>query len=172
MRKSVLVFGVWDLLHVGHLRFLEEAKLGFGHSQLTVVVVPDSRVKTDKASRPIIPQADRMEMLKALWMVDHLILNPEKEATCSGVLELLKPAIYFKGREYEPTYRQVGNPTDDLSNVVVEEYPGAFGNRLKEETAVVVAYGGQVKLSRQERSHSTTDIIDQIHFAFGGGNDG
>ncbi|MEM8934379.1 MAG: adenylyltransferase/cytidyltransferase family protein, partial [Acidobacteriota bacterium] len=98
-RRVVLCHGVFDLLHIGHMRYFERSRaLG---DLLIVTVTPDRYV--DKgAFRPAFPEALRLEAVAALSVVDHVALNawPTAEAT----LRTLRPAIYAKGAEF----RRVG----------------------------------------------------------------
>jgi cytidyltransferase-like protein len=75
--KIVLTMGTFDLLHVGHLRFLNEVKaLG---NIIVVLLSSDDRVKARKGpQRPIIPEADRALMLDALEIVDYVLVDPAK----------------------------------------------------------------------------------------------
>lgn len=72
-KGKVVAFGVFDLLHPGHLKFLESAaKLG---SSLTVVVTRDARVIADKGREPVFSERERLAMVKALRVVDEAILG-------------------------------------------------------------------------------------------------
>lgn len=75
-KKVVLVGGVFDILHVGHVRFLEEAKKR--GDALIVVLEPDSKVKKTKGEgRPINTEAIRAEVLSALSCIDYIVVLPE-----------------------------------------------------------------------------------------------
>ena len=92
--KVVLAHGVFDVLHAGHIRHLDQAR-AFG-DKLIVSVVPDKFVR--KTHSLYVPEADRIFLLKALCMVDDAILcggpGPEK------LLKSLRPNIYVRGSEY------------------------------------------------------------------------
>ena len=93
-KKIVLVGGVFDLLHIGHLRFLEKAKQA--GDILIVLLESDSSVKKKKGNdRPINTQEDRAAMLAALHPVDYVILlpDPTTDQDYQNVTKLLKPAI-------------------------------------------------------------------------------
>jgi len=93
-QRIVLVGGVFDLLHIGHLHFLEKAKEA--GDVLVVLLESDSSVKKKKGNnRPINIQADRATMLAALRPVDHIILlpDPTTDIDYQNVTKLLKPAI-------------------------------------------------------------------------------
>ncbi|HEY2802033.1 MAG TPA: adenylyltransferase/cytidyltransferase family protein [Chthoniobacterales bacterium] len=95
--RVVLTNGCFDLLHIGHVRYLQEArKLG---DILVVAVNGDESVRELKgAGRPINPAVDRAEVLAALCCVNFVTIFPEKRAT--KVIEKVRPAIYAKGGDY------------------------------------------------------------------------
>ncbi|NCN82393.1 MAG: adenylyltransferase/cytidyltransferase family protein [Candidatus Pacebacteria bacterium] len=84
-KRIVLTQGTFDMLHIGHARYLEEAK-----SQGDVLIVgvdSDAKVRARKGpDRPIVPEDERQEMLSHLRSVDHVVLKPE----CAGRWELIK----------------------------------------------------------------------------------
>ena len=98
--QLVLTNGVFDLLHRGHARFLEDcAKLG----DLLVVGVNDDRsvARIKGPERPIQGLADRLAVLAAIRWVDHLV--PFFDNDASELIHLIRPDIYVKGAEYDPT---------------------------------------------------------------------
>jgi FAD synthetase len=96
-RKKVLATGVFDLLHLGHLRFLEESKkTGGPRSKLIVVVARDKTVRRRKGRGPIVPEEQRRELVGALRVVDRAILGRE-EIDLLGVLKEIKPSIVCVG---------------------------------------------------------------------------
>lgn len=96
-RRVVLTNGAFDLLHVGHVRSLEEAATHGG--VLVVAVNSDAGVRAAKgAGRPIVPAAERAELVAALACVDHVVLFGD--ATVDRLLTLLKPDVHAKGRDY------------------------------------------------------------------------
>jgi len=96
-RRLVLTNGCFDLLHVGHVRYLKQAReLG---DFLAVAVNGDESVRTLKgAGRPLNSEQDRAEVLAALECVDFVTIFPALRAT--QVIEALRPAIYVKGGDY------------------------------------------------------------------------
>ena len=98
-RRVVVTNGCFDLLHVGHVRFLQEARaLG---DTLLVGLNGDGSVRELKgAGRPVNPEVDRAEVLAALGCVDAVVVFPEKRAT--QFLEVAQPDIYVKGGDYRP----------------------------------------------------------------------
>jgi rfaE bifunctional protein nucleotidyltransferase chain/domain len=97
--RLVLTNGCFDLLHIGHVRYLQQAaELG---DYLVVAVNGDESVRTLKGGdRPFNKAEDRAEILAALEVVDFVLIFPELRAT--SVIEALKPAIYVKGGDYTP----------------------------------------------------------------------
>jgi len=99
--KTVLATGVFDLLHLGHLRFLEESKRRGGpRSRLVVVVARDKTVFRRKGKGPVIPEDQRRELVAALRVVDRAILGRE-EIDLLGILEEVKPDIVCVGYDQD-----------------------------------------------------------------------
>jgi len=137
-RSLVLTNGCFDLLHVGHVRYLQAAK-ALGRA-LVVGLNSDSSVQGIKPPqrglplRPIIPEAQRAEVLAALKPVDAVVIFPEE--TASHLIQTLQPDIYVKGRDY-----------------TLETLP---------EAPIVQSYGGRIELIAVEIPTSTSGIIQQI----------
>jgi rfaE bifunctional protein nucleotidyltransferase chain/domain len=134
----VLVNGAFDVLHVGHLRYLAAAReLG---DRLVAAVNSDHSVRAGKGPlRPIVPGDERVEILSHLWMVDRICLFDDQ--TVAPVLERLRPAVHAKGTDY-----------------TVETVP---------ERDVVAAYGGRTVICGDPKDHATTDLIGIILQRFG-----
>ncbi len=99
--KTVLATGVFDLLHLGHLRFLEESKKKGGPKcRLVVVVARDKTVIRRKRKGPVIPEDQRRELVAALRVVDRAILGRE-EIDLLGVLKEVKPDIVSVGYDQD-----------------------------------------------------------------------
>ena len=99
--NTVLATGVFDLLHLGHLRFLEESKRNGGpRSKLVVVVARDKTVFRRKGKGPIIPENQRRELVAALRVVDRAILGRE-EIDLLGILQEVKPNIVCVGYDQD-----------------------------------------------------------------------
>lgn len=102
-RPLVFTNGCFDLIHAGHIRYLQAAK-ALGHS-LIVGLNSDHSVQSIKPqqsgfpSRPIVPEMQRAEVLSALKPVDGVVIFTETTAT--HLLESLKPDIYVKGGDYQ-----------------------------------------------------------------------
>lgn len=133
-RKTVVFAnGCFDLLHVGHIRYLQGAKaLG---DVLVVALNSDSSVRLLKGpERPILPDGERAEILSALSCIDYLVIFDEP--TVEKVLLALKPDIHCKGTDYTE-----------------ETVP---------EREVVRSYGGKVAIAGDPKDHSTRDLIQRV----------
>lgn len=131
-KQIVFTNGHFDLLHVGHLRYLQAAReLG----DLLVVGVNDDRITTARKgpARPILPEDERAELLAGLACVDYVTIFHEPTAT--GTIDLLRPDIYVKGGDYAP------------------------GGAALPEAGPVEAYGGKVVILPLVEGRSTTDIV-------------
>jgi len=99
--KTVLATGVFDLLHIGHLRFLEESKKKGGPgSKLVVVIARDKTVFRRKGKGPVVPEDQRRELVAALRVVDRAILGRE-EIDLLGILEEVKPDVVCVGYDQD-----------------------------------------------------------------------
>jgi len=134
-RKLVFTNGCFDLLHVGHVRYLQAARaLG---DALLVAINGDESVRVLKGEgRPLNREADRAEVVAALECVDHVVVFPEVRAT--AVLEKIRPAIYVKGGDYK---------IDSLHG---------------EERAVLEKIGAQIRILPFEPGYSTSTLCEKI----------
>lgn len=107
-RKVVLASGVFDLLHLGHVRFLEEAKNAGGtNAELVVIIARDSTVLSRKKEKPIMSENERCAMVSSLRVVDEAILGYEK-FDIGKVVEKIRPDVVAFGydqQEMEKTVR-------------------------------------------------------------------
>lgn len=127
-----LANGVFDLLHVGHLRYLEGAKRLA--DRLVVAVNSDASTRAYKGpGRPVIPEDERVELLRALHCTDLVLLFDEPDVR--AVIRALKPDVQVKGTDYTP-----------------ETIP---------ERAEVEAYGGRVAVAGDPKNHSTTALLSK-----------
>lgn len=95
-QRVVLTNGVFDLLHVGHLRSLRAARaLG---DVLVVGVNDDASVRGLKPGRPLVGAAERAELLAALEPVDYVVIFPQ--ATAEALIDTVRPDVYAKGGDY------------------------------------------------------------------------
>ena len=98
-RKIVLASGVFDLLHLGHVKFLEEAKKAGGrNAELIVIVARDSTVEKRKGKKPIMPENQRRALLESLKVVDEAILGYE-DFNMQKVIDKIKPDIIAIGHD-------------------------------------------------------------------------
>jgi len=105
--KTVLAAGVFDLLHYGHIRYLEEAKKHGGKdARLVVIVARDETVKRMKGSDPVIPEDQRRAVIESLKVVDEAFLGYE-DMDLNRVLEQVKPDIVAVGYDQESIKAQV-----------------------------------------------------------------
>lgn len=104
-RRLVFTNGCFDLLHVGHVRYLQQARaLG---DALAVGLNSDRSVRELKGEgRPINSEADRAEVLAALGCVDYVVIFGEKRAT--ELLQTVRPHVYAKGGDYTPESLDAG----------------------------------------------------------------
>ena len=132
-RTIAFANGAFDLLHVGHIRYLEAAK--HEGDRLVVAINDDESVRRSKGpSRPVLPQADRAELVAALRAVDYVVLFAEP--TVAPLLELLMPDVHCKGTDY-----------------TVETVP---------ERDTVRAYGGRIAIVGDPKDHSTSDLVSRL----------
>ena len=107
MTTTVLAAGVFDLLHYGHIRYLEEAKkTGGPDSRLVVIVARDETVRRQKESDPIIPEDQRRAVIEALRVVDEALLGFE-DLDLDRVLQQVKPDIVVVGHDQMAIKNQV-----------------------------------------------------------------
>jgi rfaE bifunctional protein nucleotidyltransferase chain/domain len=124
--------GCFDLLHVGHVRYLQAAA---AEGDRLVVAVNDDRVAGAKGpGRPIMPAADRAELVAALRGVDYVVIFPED--TVEPLLRLLRPDVHCKGTDY-----------------TADSVP---------ERDTVRAYGGRIAIVGDRKDHSTRDLLARI----------
>jgi len=106
--KIVLASGTFDLLHLGHVRYLEEAKkTGGENAKLVVVVARDSTIEERKETKPVIPENQRRALVESLKVVDEAILGYE-DFSMEKVVEKIKPdviAVGYDQRGIEQTVR-------------------------------------------------------------------
>jgi len=103
---TVLASGVFDLLHYGHIRFLEEAKrVGGPGSRLVVIVARDETVRRLKGKKPIMPEDQRRALVEALRVVDEALLGYE-DMDFGAVIEKIRPDVIAVGYDQDDVERQ------------------------------------------------------------------
>jgi len=96
-RKTVLASGTFDLLHLGHVKYLEEArKAGGKDARLVVIVATDKTVQKRKGAKPVMPEEHRRALVESLKVVDEAVLGYEK-FDISTVIEEIKPDVIAVG---------------------------------------------------------------------------
>lgn len=106
-RKVVLASGTFDLLHMGHVKYLEEAKKAGGkNAKLIVIVARDKTAERRKGTKPIVPEDHRRALVEALKVVDEAILGFE-DFNMEKVIERIKPDIIAVGHDQDSIVRQV-----------------------------------------------------------------
>jgi FAD synthetase len=106
-RKLVLTSGVFDLLHLGHVRFLEEAKKAGGpHAKLVVIVARDSTVEKRKGEKPVMSENQRCALVASLKVVDEATLGFEK-FNIGRVIDKLKPDVIAFGYDQKAMMQEV-----------------------------------------------------------------
>jgi rfaE bifunctional protein nucleotidyltransferase chain/domain len=137
-RTIALANGCFDLLHVGHVRYLQGAAAEA--DRLVVAVNTDRSVTALKGpGRPVLPAADRAELVSALRGVDYVVLF--EDSTVERLLEALRPDVHCKGTDY-----------------TVDTVP---------ERAVVQGYGGRTAIVGDPKQHATRELIARIGFVPG-----
>jgi FAD synthetase len=97
--KVVLASGVFDLLHLGHVRFLEEAKKAGGvNARLVVVVARDATAEEKKGKKPVMPEYQRCALVASLKVVDQAMLGYE-DFDMGKVLEKIRPDVVAVGHD-------------------------------------------------------------------------
>jgi rfaE bifunctional protein nucleotidyltransferase chain/domain len=132
-RTLAMTNGCFDVLHVGHVRLIAE---GAQQGDLFIVALnDDASVTANKGKgRPLVPLAERMEVIAALRGVDFV--TSFGEPTAHSLLEALRPDVHVKG-------------TDWTADAVPER-------------SVVEAYGGRIAIAGDPKEHSSTDLIGRI----------
>jgi len=106
-KKIVLASGVFDLLHLGHVRFLEEARrTGGPNAELIVIIARDSTVENRKGTRPVMPENQRCALVDSLKVVDCAILGFEG-FDIGKVIEKIRPDVVAVGYDQEGMERTV-----------------------------------------------------------------
>jgi FAD synthetase len=111
-KRIVLASGVFDLLHLGHVKFLEEAKKAGGKdAELLVIIARDSTVEKNKGRKPIIPENQRRALVESLKVVDEAVLGFE-EFDIGDVIERIKPDVIALGYDQADMEKRVQQYVD------------------------------------------------------------
>jgi len=139
--SGVFTNGGFDLLHLGHVRYLEQARR-LGDFLVMGLNSDESVGRLKGVGRPLVPQQERAQILAALTCIDYVTIFDEP--TAGPLIDLLCPAIYVKGGDYAGAQDGVPDTT-----------------RLP-EAKHVQAYGGIIRLIPYLPYHSTTELIAKI----------
>jgi rfaE bifunctional protein nucleotidyltransferase chain/domain len=132
-RTVAFANGCFDVLHVGHVRYLQDAAAQA--DRLVVAINDDASVRALKGpGRPILAAADRAEIVAALESVDYVVTF--SDADVNRLLRLLKPDVHCKGTDYTP-----------------ETVP---------ERDTVLSYGGRIAIVGDPKDHSTRELLARI----------
>jgi FAD synthetase len=108
-QRIVLASGVFDLLHLGHVRFLEEAKKAGGpNAELIVIIARDSTAEKRKGMRPVVPENQRSALIASLKIVDEAILGYE-DFDIGKVIEKIKPDVIALGYDQKDMEQTLKN---------------------------------------------------------------
>jgi len=111
-KRVVLASGVFDLLHLGHVKFLEEAKKAGGKdAELLVIIARDSTVEKNKGRKPIMPENQRRALVESLKVVDEAVLGFE-EFDIGDVIERIKPDVIALGYDQAGMEKRVQEYVD------------------------------------------------------------
>ena len=126
-KTVVLASGVFDLLHLGHVKFLEEAKKAGGkNAELIVIIAKDSTVEQNKGRKPIMPEDQRRALVESLKVVDEAVLGYEN-LDIGEVIEKIKPDIIALGYDQEKMAKNVQTYVDKHKLNVKVVKIGKFG---------------------------------------------
>jgi len=137
-KRLVLANGCFDLLHVGHVRYLQDAR-SLGDVLLVGINSDRSVTRLKGPGRPIMTAADRAELVGSLASVDGVVIF--EEDTADSLVRALKPSVHAKGTDY-----------------TAESVP---------ERAAVREAGGRVAIAGDPKGHATRDLIRLIAERFG-----
>jgi len=137
-RKIVLASGTFDLLHLGHVRFLEEAKKAGGKdAELIVIVARDSTVKARKGKKPVMPEDQRRALVESLKVVDEAILGLE-DFSIDKVIEKIKPDVIAVGHDQDGIEKEVLKAIEKEKFAIEVAKIGRFGKRELDSSSKIV----------------------------------
>jgi len=134
-RKLVLTNGCFDLLHAGHVRYLQAAR-ALGDALVVAINGADSVCALKGEGRPLNTEGDRAEVIAALDCVEYVVTFPEVRVT--RLIEKVRPSIYVKGGDYTPASLD------------------------PEERAALEKIGAEIRIVPFEPGHSTSGLIERM----------
>lgn len=163
--RGIFTNGIFDLLHLGHVTYLRQAR-ALGDFLIVAVNSDDSTRQLKGPRRPLVPDLERAELLAALACVDYVTIFTEP--TAEAALAAIRPAVYVKGGDYAGTGHDsnVLLTPDELRRILkgsTSDCPALAGIAARLPEALIVAgYGGSLALLRYLPEHSTTELIERI----------
>jgi len=126
-RKVVLASGTFDLLHLGHVKYLEEAKGAGGEdAELIVIVARDKTVERRKGRKPVMPEDQRRALVESLKVVDEAILGYE-DFDMGKVIEKIRPDVIVVGHDQTDMERRVKKAVSERGLGIKVVKAGKFG---------------------------------------------
>jgi FAD synthetase len=137
-KKTVLASGTFDLLHLGHVRFLEEAKKAGGkNADLIVIVARDNTVEKRKGKTPVMPEDQRRALVESLKVVDEAILGWE-DFSIDKVIEIINPDIIAVGHDQDGIENEVQKAIEEKNVAIEIAKIGRFGKRELDSSSKIV----------------------------------
>jgi len=137
-KRVVLASGTFDLLHLGHVRFLEEAKKAGGeNAELVVIVARDSTVKARKGKKPVMPEDQRRALVESLKVVDEAILGLD-DFSIYKVIKKIKPDVIAVGHDQDGIEKDVQKAIEKEKLAVEVVKIGRFGKRELDSSSKIV----------------------------------
>ena len=134
----MLASGTFDLLHLGHVRFLEEAKKAGGkNAELIVIVARDSTVIDRKKKKPIMSEDQRRALVESLKVVDEAILGWE-DFSIDKVIEKIKPDVVAVGHDQDGIEQEVLKAVEEKRLAIEVARIGRFGKRELDSSSKIV----------------------------------
>ena len=137
-KRVVLASGTFDLLHLGHVRFLVEAKkVGGEDTELIVIVARDSTVKDRKGKKPIMPEDQRRALVESLKVVDEAILGLD-DFSIDNVIEKIKPDVIAVGHDQDGIEKEVLKAVKKGKLAIEVAKIGRFGKRELDSSSKIM----------------------------------
>jgi FAD synthetase len=137
-KRVVLASGTFDLLHLGHVRFLEEAKKAGGKdAELVVIVARDSTVRARKGKKPVMPEDQRRALVESLKVVDEAILGLE-DFSIDNVIEKIKPDVIAVGHDQDGIEKEVLKAVEKRKVAIEVAKIGRFGKRELDSSSKIM----------------------------------
>ena len=165
--RIVFTNGIFDLLHLGHIEYLQRAR-ALGDLLIIGVNSDDSTRRLKGPLRPVNPARERAQVVVALECVDYAVIFDE--TTAESLVAELRPDVYVKGGDYAggaSSHTELLLSPEELRATLEETRTAGLGERLP-EAHIVASYGGSLALLPYLPDHSTTQLIERIVAAYAG----